>query len=143
MGPVGSNSEGEFGKDPQKRIDFAYRGNHATALVAKALIKAYYGKPARYAYFSGCSDAGREALVEVERYPGDFDGVAAGAPAMHCLTAAEVETARKLYAGPTDAAGHHFTAGGPQPGSELSWKGVYVPDTADGHVMSEGAAAAS
>lgn len=77
MGP----DQASFGADPQQRIDFAYRANHQTALVAKALIRAFYGQPARFAYFVGCSDGGREALMEAQRYPEDFDGVAAGAPA--------------------------------------------------------------
>ncbi len=219
MGHQGMMGDGSFGVDPQKRIDFAYRANHVTALVAKAIISAYYGQAPRYAYFSGCSDGGREALVEAERYPNDFNGIAAGAPAMNfqvqnsfyhawqyrsntgpdgrhillsaklavlhraalaacdaldglkdglisdprachfdpavaqcpasatdthdCLTSAEVATARKLYSGPTDESGHHFTIGGPQPGSELSWAGVFVPDSADAPVMSQMAAAGS
>lgn len=74
---------GEFGLDPQKRADFAYRGVHLTALAAKALIRVYYGQAERYAYFDGCSDGGREALVEAQRYPDDFNGIIAGAPAMN------------------------------------------------------------
>ncbi len=74
---------GEFGGDPQKRADFAYRGVHLTAVAAKVLIRAYYGQTQRYAYFSGCSDGGREALVEAQRFPQDFDGIVAGAPAMN------------------------------------------------------------
>lgn len=77
MGP----DQASFGADPQKRIDFAYRANHQTALVAKALIKAFYGRPVRFSYFVGCSDGGREALMEAQRYPDDFDGISAGAPA--------------------------------------------------------------
>ncbi len=80
-GQMGSPGEAEFARDPQKRIDFAYRGNHETALVAKAVIQSYYGRPARYAYFMGCSDGGREALMEAQRYPNDFDGISAGDPA--------------------------------------------------------------
>ncbi|MBB3953785.1 tannase/feruloyl esterase family alpha/beta hydrolase [Novosphingobium sediminicola] len=64
----------------QMRIDYAYRGNHQTALVAKALIRAYYGQAPRYSYFMGCSEGGRQALMEAQRYPDDFDGVSAGAP---------------------------------------------------------------
>ncbi|MFT4077590.1 MAG: tannase/feruloyl esterase family alpha/beta hydrolase [Asticcacaulis sp.] len=80
-GQMGSDSEAEFAADPQKRIDFAYRGNHETAVVAKALIKVYYGQGPRYSYFTGCSDGGREALMETQRFPDDFDGVSAGDPA--------------------------------------------------------------
>lgn len=64
----------------QERIDFAYRANHETALAAKALIRAFYGQPQRFAYFLGCSEGGREALQEAERFPADFDGISAGAP---------------------------------------------------------------
>ena len=78
MGP----GAGDFADDPQKRIDFAYRANHLTALAAKALISAFYGQAPRWSYFSGCSDGGREALMEAQRYPEDFDGVSAGAPAL-------------------------------------------------------------
>ena len=80
---MGSPTEGSFATDPQKRIDFAYRANHLTALTAKALIHAYYGQPQKFAYFSGCSDGGREAMMEAERFPDDFDGISAGAPAMY------------------------------------------------------------
>jgi feruloyl esterase len=71
---------GPWAADPQKRIDMAYRGNHLTALLAKALMKEFYGQGPRYSYFMGCSDGGREALVEAQRFPEDFDGVSAGAP---------------------------------------------------------------
>lgn len=72
----------DFGRDAQKRVDFAYRGVHLTALAAKKLIKAFYGQSERYSYFTGCSDGGREAVMEAQRYPGDFNGIVAGAPAM-------------------------------------------------------------
>ena len=75
--------DGAFGQDPQKRADFAYRGVHLTALAAKALIRAFYGQAERFSYFSGCSDGGREALVEAQRFAGDFNGIVAGAPAMN------------------------------------------------------------
>ena len=56
--------------DPQLRVDFAYRGVHTTALVAKALIARFYGQGPRRSYFSGCSDGSREAMMEAQRYPG-------------------------------------------------------------------------
>jgi Tannase and feruloyl esterase len=65
----------------QAILDFAYRGQHVTAQVAKSLIGHYYGQAPAYSYFDGCSDGGREALMEAQRYPQDFDGIVAGAPA--------------------------------------------------------------
>jgi hypothetical protein len=52
------------------------------AVVGKAAISAYYGHPAKYAYWSGCSTGGRQGMVAAQQYPGDFDGIAAGAPAI-------------------------------------------------------------
>ncbi|MHC1480230.1 tannase/feruloyl esterase family alpha/beta hydrolase [Frateuria aurantia] len=80
-GPMMGLAQGAFGEDPQARIDFAYRANHVTTLAAKALSRAYYGQNPRYSYFVGCSDGGREALMEAQRYPDDFNGISAGAPA--------------------------------------------------------------
>jgi feruloyl esterase len=204
---------GEFGRDPQRRADFAYRGVHVTALAAKRLIRAFYGRSQAYSYFNGCSDGGREALVEAQRYPEDFNGIVAGAPAMNfqvqnslyhawqarsntgpdgkpvllaaqlpllhaavldqcdaldgqrdgliadprachpklevllckpgaadgtCLGASQVEAARRLYEGPRDpATGERLTIGGPQPGSELAWAGVFVPRGANETIFSE------
>jgi hypothetical protein len=74
---------GQWGSnDWQLRVDFAYRANHVLAIVAKQVIAAYYGQPPRAAYFVGCSDGGREALMEAQRFPDDFDGIVAGAPAL-------------------------------------------------------------
>jgi pimeloyl-ACP methyl ester carboxylesterase len=69
--------------DPQKQADFAYRGQHITTLAAKKLIKAYYGQEQKFSYFVGCSDGGREALMAAQRYPNDYNGIVAGAPAAH------------------------------------------------------------
>ncbi len=81
MGHSGSMMDASWADDPQKRIDFAYRAHHQTARIAKALIHAFYGQQPRYAYFMGCSDGGREALMAAQRFPEDFDGITAGAPA--------------------------------------------------------------
>jgi len=66
---------------PEKVIDFGYRAVHETSLQANAIIKAFYGKAPTHSYFVGCSDGGREALMEAQRYPEDFGGIVAGAPA--------------------------------------------------------------
>lgn len=202
MGHQGS--DGAFGHDQQLRADFAYRGVHLTAVATKVLIKAFYGQDARFSYFSGCSDGGREAVMEAQRYPDDFNGIIAGAPAMNfltqngvnhpwlaqsntgadgkpillenklplihkavlaqcdamdgdkdqlisnpmachphlqsllckpgsvssnnCLTAQELAVVEKVYRGPMDPkSGKPLLAGGPLPGSELAWAGIFVP----------------
>jgi feruloyl esterase len=68
--------------NPAKKIDYAYRGTHVTAVAAKALSEAYYGSTSRHAYFNGCSNGGRQALMEAQRFPEDFDGIIAGDPAL-------------------------------------------------------------
>ncbi len=65
---------------PQKFIDFGWRSLKETTEVAKALIRVSKGRASTKSYFIGCSDGGREALMEVQRFPLDFDGVVAGAP---------------------------------------------------------------
>jgi feruloyl esterase len=66
---------------PEKLIDFGYRAVHETFVQSMAILYAYYGKSQTRSYFVGCSDGGREALMEAERFPQDFDGIIAGAPA--------------------------------------------------------------
>ncbi|TNE61044.1 MAG: tannase/feruloyl esterase family alpha/beta hydrolase [Alphaproteobacteria bacterium] len=70
-----------FGKDnPEAITDWGHRAMHRTVLQAKALVRAFYGKPADHSYYAGCSTGGHQGLMEVQRYPDDFDGVLVGAP---------------------------------------------------------------
>ncbi|HEX7035742.1 MAG TPA: tannase/feruloyl esterase family alpha/beta hydrolase [Pseudomonadales bacterium] len=66
---------------PQQFVDYGYRANHVAAGFAKNLIAVYYGAPVRRAYFHGCSNGGRDALMEARRFPDDYEGIIAGAPA--------------------------------------------------------------
>ncbi len=198
---VGFEDSGHVGGDgvwalggAQVREDFAYRAAHAFSEAARRIIAAYYGTPPAHSYFDGCSDGGREAMMETQRYPHDFDGVIAGSPAftiteamerflwearwgvdanghsvwspealrtLHaaviaacdgldgvidgqiddprrchfnpavllcrpgesggCLTARQVEAARKFYQGPRASDGMPLYYGGEPYGSELAW----------------------
>jgi hypothetical protein len=68
---------------PEKVKDFGYRALKETTDAALAIVLAYTGRAPAHSYFLGCSDGGREALMEAQRYPDDFDGIVAGAPANH------------------------------------------------------------
>jgi feruloyl esterase len=61
--------------------DYAYRAQKVTSDVAATLVRIYYGRQARHRYFMGCSNGGRQALMAAARYPEDWDGIIAGAPA--------------------------------------------------------------
>jgi feruloyl esterase len=64
---------------PEKIVDFAYRAVHEMTATSKKLIDRYYGNPAQFSYFKGCSTGGRQAVMAAQRYPDDFDGIIAGA----------------------------------------------------------------
>ena len=66
---------------PEKVIDFGYRAVHVVSVQSKIIVAAFYGKSVKRSYFFGCSDGGREALMEAQRFPEDFRGIVAGAPA--------------------------------------------------------------
>lgn len=177
---------------PQKIIDWGYRAQHVSTVATRNIVAAYYGKPVQHAYFESCSTGGQQALMEAERFPDDFDGIIAAAPAVRfthaittllwagmparlnpanaistdklallhkavvnacdaldgvkdglisqpfactfdpgnlqcksgdapsCLTSEQVQTARKMYAGPTRPNGENISPGY-LPGSELGW----------------------
>ena len=195
-----SGLDGMWAKDdPALRMVFGRTSEHSLAQVAKALIRSYYGRGAAHSYFDGCSDGGREALMVAQRYPTDFNGIIAGAPAQNwaplgglyeawlavantdarghqvltqeklpalhaavvkacgkviadprlcafdpasiacpagqdkatCLTAAQVQTVRMLYRGPTDPAGRSLFDGGEPYGSELAWQDWLVKPASD------------
>jgi hypothetical protein len=80
---------------PEKIIDFGYRGIHEMTRIAKLVSAQYYGSAPKRSYFAGCSDGGREALMEAQRFPEDYDGILAGAPANYwtgLLSLAVVDT---------------------------------------------------
>src|ERR1700722_6964597 len=93
---VGFENSGHSGGDgvwalggQSVREDFAFRAAHAFSVAAKAIMSVYYGRPPEFSYFQGCSDGGREAMMETKRYPADFNGVIAGSPAFAIAEAME------------------------------------------------------
>jgi feruloyl esterase len=77
----GLNSKGEVNTALLK--NFAERSEHEAAVVAKEVIDGFYGKPAAYSYFNGCSTGGRQGYMEAQRHPDDYDGILANAPAIN------------------------------------------------------------
>lgn len=81
-GHTGSPIDASFAVDrPEKMEDFGHRAIHVTAVAAKALVQSFYGKPSTRALFASCSTGGRQGLMEAYRYPEDYDGISAMAPA--------------------------------------------------------------
>ncbi len=66
---------------PEKLVDFGYRSVHEMTVLAKTLVRAFYDSDAKRSYWNGCSTGGRQGLMEAQRFPADFDGIVAGAPA--------------------------------------------------------------
>lgn len=81
VGPTGTFALGH----PEKIVDYAYRSEHEMTVKAKAIIAAFYGKPPHFSYWNGCSTGGKQALTEAQRYPKDYNGIIAGAPANYMI----------------------------------------------------------
>jgi feruloyl esterase len=67
----------------QKEIDYAFRAVHATIAAAKTITERFYDRPPAFSYWDGCSTGGRQGLMSMQRFPGDFDGVVVGAPVLN------------------------------------------------------------
>ncbi len=81
-GHAGSGGDASFAYGhPEKLIDLGYRSVHLMTVDAKAIIAAFYGNGPRLSYWNGCSTGGKQGLTEAQRYPEDFNAIAAGAPA--------------------------------------------------------------
>jgi feruloyl esterase len=80
-GHTGTSTDGSFALGhPQKIIDFGYRSIHLMTVVGKQITSAFYGDNPERSYFTGCSTGGRQALIEAQRFPDDYDGIVAGDP---------------------------------------------------------------
>ncbi len=80
MGHSGGESHEWTLNRPEKVKDWGYRAHYFVTTAAKTVTTNFYGKPAAKAYFEGCSNGGRQAMMMAQRYPDLFDGIVAGAP---------------------------------------------------------------
>jgi feruloyl esterase len=81
----------------QGQVDFGYRATHVTTVVGKAIAEYYYGKAPSKSYFYGCSTGGRQAMIEAQRFPEDFDGIIAIAAANGALRPADADLIAKTF----------------------------------------------
>jgi feruloyl esterase len=73
---------GPWMQRPEKVVDFGHRAVHEMTLKAKSVVSSFYGRVPQRSYFQGCSAGGRQGVMAAQRYPEDFDGIVAGAPAV-------------------------------------------------------------
>jgi feruloyl esterase len=83
----------------ERQENWGHRAIHLTSDAAKSIIRHYYDRDPDYSYFVGCSRGGGQGMMESQRYPDDFDGIVAGAPAYHwtAFTAGMLQTQQALY----------------------------------------------
>jgi feruloyl esterase len=73
---------GPWMQRPEKVVDFGHRAVHEMTVKAKSVVSSFYGRAPQRSYFQGCSAGGRQGVMAAHRYPDDFDGIVAGAPAV-------------------------------------------------------------
>jgi feruloyl esterase len=99
----GGGTDGSWAMgDLERVVNYAHGAIHSVTEVSKAVIRTRYGRVADRSYFVGCSNGGREALMSAQRYPNDFDGIVAGAPALDFqgAMATFLTVTRKMYPDP-------------------------------------------
>ena len=112
-GHQASGFDASFMADQQAALNFLYQANEKVTVAAKQIVAAHYGRPAHHNYFVGCSTGGREAMMMSQRFPGYFDGIVAGAPAMrtsYSNLALRWATTQLNAVAPVDAQGRPETA---------------------------------
>lgn len=81
--PIDLADPSTWADDPELLTNFASRSLHDMAVAGKAVTAEYYGRPPAYSYWNGCSTGGRQGLMSAQRYPTDYDGIVATAPAIN------------------------------------------------------------
>lgn len=102
-GHLGSDIKADWALNSiERKLNFGYLAVHLTAVTSKEIIRQFYCSAPEYSYFVGCSRGGGQALMEAQRYPNDFDGIVAGAPAYNFsnLGAEYIQNAKAIYPNP-------------------------------------------
>ena len=106
-GHQGSNIDGSWAlENDNAERNFADRAVHLVAELSKQITEHHYGSAIDYSYFVGCSRGGGQAMIASQRYPDDFDGIVAAAPAFSwpSLAASMVQNQQAMYPDPTELA---------------------------------------
>lgn len=70
----------------QAEFDYGIRAAHVATLAGKAITERFYSQAPRYSYFMGCSGGGKQALVQAQRFPWNYDGIVAVEPSNTTVT---------------------------------------------------------
>ena len=89
-----------WASNPEARTDFAYRAIHLMTVVGKQVANKYYGRRQAETYYQGCSTGGRQGLMEVQRYPNDYDAEITGAPVYNLLVQTTAVIRDQVLGGP-------------------------------------------
>jgi feruloyl esterase len=95
-GHVGNSAAFALGH-PEKLIDMGYRAVHEMTVQGRAIVDAYYGSRPKLSFWNGCSQGGRQAITEAERYPSDYDAILAGAPGIYNMALYVTRVAINAY----------------------------------------------
>jgi feruloyl esterase len=95
-GHVGNTAAFALGH-PEKLVDMGYRAVHEMTVQGRAIVDAYYSSRPRLSFWNGCSQGGRQAITEAERYPADYDAILAGAPGIYNMALYVTRVALNVY----------------------------------------------
>jgi feruloyl esterase len=83
---------------PEKLVDFGYRAVHEMTVQGKAIVNTFYSNQPKLSIWNGCSQGGRQGITEAARYPADYAGVIAGAPALYQMQIHATRVALNVFA---------------------------------------------
>lgn len=89
-----------WASNPEAVKDFSWRAIHLMTDVGKQVVARYYGRPQSKAYYQGCSTGGRMGMIEVQRFPADYDAAIVGAPVYNLTVQTTALVRTQTFAAP-------------------------------------------